>query len=188
MIIPARPISGKAIPKGWHGQLWDWVNSMNVSGDKKTIFVKETATGKMLSGKPFSQEQGNGNTAGGVSSGSFEYPFIIEKLTDNSVRLVGYNLTAEPARTWKNWITLGNNQLEVAEQEVGSIALTGYLYLEITYTNTYLATLKYQVGETLPTKTNANDIITVRRIVCKDGKISEINSPFNVLNLGGKVY
>jgi hypothetical protein len=66
MNIPARPITGKAIPQGWHGQLWDWVQSMSVSGDKKTIFVKETTLGKCLSGKPFSQEQ-NGNSSGGES-------------------------------------------------------------------------------------------------------------------------
>lgn len=60
MIRPERPVSGQKKPRGWDAQLWDWIQSMDIAGDKKTIFVKPSTAGKMISAKSFTSSSGGG--------------------------------------------------------------------------------------------------------------------------------
>jgi len=181
--LPSRPSKdADKISASWLCKLLDCVAyaMTNPRGDGKTILNESSGTLRAL-------RQPGGGTDGGGSS-SFEYPFLVEKTTDNSVTILGYNLTVNPQREWKNWISLGNIWVEVAEQTVGAITQTGYLGLLVHYSSGYFVTAGYSIGEVPPSKSNSNDIIIVRRIVCVDGKISQIISPFNILNMGGKIY
>jgi len=70
MIIPQRPISGQKKPKGWDAQLWDWIKSMTIFGDGKTIFVKKMGDGITLSAKPFTSQESVNNPGGGSAVSS----------------------------------------------------------------------------------------------------------------------
>lgn len=67
MIKPEKPISGKPIPRGWFAMLFDWICSLEVYGDGKTIFTKKTSRGICLSAKPFENEKGANPSTGGGS-------------------------------------------------------------------------------------------------------------------------
>lgn len=181
MIKPERPVSGKPIPKGWHTALWDWVKSMDISGDQKTIFVKSTDQGKTISSKPFSDVQ-NANPSGGVAPYTL---FEVVKDTDTSIKILGYN--SEENRWYNNYCVFGLDRVEIADgATVSNIDSTGVIYLKATYSDGeggeggqgeegWTVTPEFSAG--LPENDAGYNIRYLADVIFADGKISGINQP-----------
>lgn len=151
MIKPVRPISGKRIPKGWHTALWDWVASMDIRGDMKTVFVKATDQGKMISAKPISDVQ-SANASGGGDSGGYDGPFRVIKKNENTLTLLGFNKDNE--KSWGNLMDIGaysnldyTGLFEVPETDIeidldSQTGAGGWVYLDI-----YVETTGTEIGQ-----------------------------------------
>ena len=169
LMKPDRPISGQSIPRGWHAQLWDWINSLEVYGDKSTVFTNKTSQGINISGKPFKQEI-KSNAVGGGSS-LYSGPFAVGKLTDTSVEVLGYSAT--DSQYWNNYIIAGLSRIEVADGASVAVTASGYVYIGITWNGSiYVATIAH--AEALPAQDNAHIYIPLAYVVVTESKISSI--------------
>lgn len=100
--------------------------------------------------------------------------FEVVKDTDTSVKINGYNVTE--GRYSHNYIILGLSRVELADGvTVADIAVSGVIYIEVTYSGGYAASAKFAAS--LPAQDSTHIYHPLADIVCSDGKISQILQP-----------
>lgn len=117
---PKRPVSGEAIPGGWHAELYDYITSQLLSGDT-TIRVKNVG-GKYLLHVPKKRGGGSGGE-GGAYDGLFAVSNISE--TIDGVTTLKVRVAAGRVIAGLSSVTVGTVDL--------TITATAYVSLKLTY-------------------------------------------------------
>lgn len=89
---------------------------------------------KLFIDLPKVMQQGGGSSA-------YAGPFAVAKLTDTSIEVIGYSVA--DSQYWNNYIIAGLSRIEVADGASLAVTASGYVYIVITYTTTYVATLAH---------------------------------------------
>ncbi len=132
----------------------------------------------LLEGRGISIERGAGGAFLSASAESapaaaraqaLQFPFKTVVSGEASVTVLGYN--AEEKRFFRNYVTLGQTRLELAETELET-ASDSWVYLEVSYDEGYAAELK--AAGSLPEQSSDRYIVPIAFVKTSDGKASSV--------------
>lgn len=147
--------------RSWLNDLRDYTISLPSRGDGKTIRVNAGTISAVPQPTP---------TSGGVSGGGeYNGAFKVEKLTDTSVKIRGY----EGGWKIRNYIVLGLSRIEFAATTLSNITSSCYVYITITYSNnSYSCTAGSSVN--LPSQDNSHIYHPLAFVTCSNNAIVKI--------------